>query len=228
MRLRPGVVELAVVAEVVRPAALGPVGAEAGQRARHLAHVALGVAAAGAEAEQLLQLARVVLVDVPAAVGGAVEPQQHRRVARDVERELLERAERVAPQQGVLAEHQGLRRPARLAGREPVVPDERHALDQRRLRCAPCGRATSSGRGPRRRAAPAGGPSRRPAPGRSGACVFGCTSESTARSSPRSASRSASPGRGPKPARHSRRRASSGPNGPRCSGTRGIPSVVGR
>ena len=130
--LRARVVELAVVAEAGR-AGVRPVVAEAGQRPGELAHVALGVAAAGAEAEQLLQLTRVVLVDVPVVVLGPVEPQQHRRVLGDVERELLEVAERVPAQQRVLAQHQ-LLRDAGLRGREPVVPDERHPLDERRLR----------------------------------------------------------------------------------------------
>ena len=130
--LGAAVVELLVEPEAGR-AGVGPVVAEAGQRAGELADVALGVAAAGAEAEQLLQLARVVLVDVPAAVGRAVEPQQHRRVLRHVDRELLEVAERVPAQERVLAQHQ-LLRDSGLAGREPVVPHERHPLDQRRLR----------------------------------------------------------------------------------------------
>ena len=131
--LDAAVVELAVEAEVVRPAAVRPVVAPAGERPRELAHVALAVAAPGAEREQLHQLTGVVLVDVPLGVVGAVEPQQHRRVARDAERELLERAERVAPQHRVLAQHQRGRR-AVLAGGEPVVPDQRHALHERRLR----------------------------------------------------------------------------------------------
>jgi hypothetical protein len=39
----------------------------------------------------------------------------------------------VTAQQGVLAQHHRLARAALLRGREPVVPDQRHPLDQRRL-----------------------------------------------------------------------------------------------
>jgi hypothetical protein len=39
----------------------------------------------------------------------------------------------VAPEELVLLEHQALRADARVRGREPVVPDERHALDERRF-----------------------------------------------------------------------------------------------
>ena len=126
------VVQRLVVAEVPR-AGVRPVVAKAGQRPRELAHVLLAVAAIGPEAEQLLQLTRVVLVRRPLVVRRAVEPQQHRRVLRHVQGQLLEVAERVPAQQRVLAQHQPLG-DARLRGREPVVPDERHPLDQRRLR----------------------------------------------------------------------------------------------
>ena len=50
---------------------------------------------------------------------------------RHVEEELVERAERVAAEELVLVEHQPLRADALVRGREPVVPDERHPLDQR-------------------------------------------------------------------------------------------------
>ena len=70
----------------VRPTSALPVVAEAGQRARLLADVGLGVAAAGAEREQLHHLAPVVLVRRVLRVVAAVEPDQHRRVLRDVER----------------------------------------------------------------------------------------------------------------------------------------------
>ena len=106
--------------------------------------------AARAEAEQLLQLAGVVLVDVPAAVRRAIEPQQHRRVVRDVDRQPLEVAQRVPAQERVLAQHQLLRH-AGLRGREPVVPDERHPLHQRRLRAHRS--SHQGGRAPTRRSA---------------------------------------------------------------------------
>src|SRR5918997_1167090 len=66
--LAAAVGELAVEAEVRHADAVAPVRAPAGERARHLAHVALGVAASRAEREQLLQLARVVLVRLVAGV----------------------------------------------------------------------------------------------------------------------------------------------------------------
>jgi hypothetical protein len=130
--LRAAVVELAVEAEVGHADAVAPVRAPAGQRPRHLAHVALGVAAARAQREQLLQLPRVVLVRLPAVVRGPVEPRQHRRVLRDVAHQAAEVAERVAAQERVLAQHPA-RVDAGLARREPVVPDERHPLHERRL-----------------------------------------------------------------------------------------------
>ena len=131
--LGAGVVELLVEAEA-RRAGVGPVVAEAGQRAGELAHVALacsrgrrrGRTAPAARARSSRSTSQR-LFDVPlshSSIAGSL---------RDVERELLEVAERVPAQQRVLAQHQPLR-DAGLGGREPVVPDERHPLDQRRLR----------------------------------------------------------------------------------------------
>ena len=209
--LRARVVELAVVAEAGRPG-VRPVVAEAGQRPRQLAHVALAVAAPGAQAEQLLQLTRVVLVDVPAVVLGPVEPQQHRRVLGDVEREPLEVAERVPAQQRVLAQHQ-LLRDAGLRGREPVVPHERHPLDERRLRAHHPVQPPQVVVAPRVLG-------REPAAfdlrGRPDEVAFeGRVSDWTAPSSPSFASSAACPGAGPKPARHSSRAAWSSPKAPR-------------
>ena len=90
-----------------------------------------GVAVAGAEREQLHQLAGVVLVRRPLGVLRAGEPQQHRRVLRDLAEHRVERAEREAAQQLVLVQHQLLRADAVERGREPVVPDEGHPLDER-------------------------------------------------------------------------------------------------
>ena len=89
------------------------------------------VAAAGAEREQLHQLAGVVLVRRPLGVLRAGEPEQHRRVLRDLAQHRVERAEREAAQQLVLVQHQLLRADAVERGREPVVPDEGHPLDER-------------------------------------------------------------------------------------------------
>jgi hypothetical protein len=48
--------------------------------------------------------------------------------------ERVERPEAVPPEQPVLLQHQPLRADAGVRGREPVVPDERHALDERAVR----------------------------------------------------------------------------------------------
>src|SRR3989442_241780 len=72
-------------------------------------HVMLAVGAAvGTEREQLHHLARVILVRRSLDVPGAVQPQEHRRILRDVEQELLERAEPVGAEEPVLTEHQRL------------------------------------------------------------------------------------------------------------------------
>ena len=130
--LRPGVVALRVEAKANRAERVAPRVAEAGQRPRLLAHVALAVGAAvGAEREELHQLARVVLVRRALLVVDAGEPEQHRGVARDLHQQPGERAQAEAAEELVLAQHQ-LRRPDAVArGGEPVVPDERHPLVQR-------------------------------------------------------------------------------------------------
>ena len=129
--LRAEVVPLAVEAEARRAHALAPVVPEARQRARLLADVALGVPASGAEREELHQLTGVVLVRRPLRVVGPGEPEQHRGVARDRERQLPEGAEPVAAEERVLPEHEPLRADALVRRGEPVVPDERHPLHQR-------------------------------------------------------------------------------------------------
>ena len=100
------------------------------QRTGVLAHIHLGVAVAGAECEQLLHLARIVLVRV--RLGGARQrqPDQHRRVDRDRREQLGEAPKREAALGAVLVDHQPLGVDALVAGREPVVPGERHPLDQ--------------------------------------------------------------------------------------------------
>ena len=70
-------------------------------RAR-LADVLLGVVA-DAEAEQLHDFAGVVLVRLALDVGVVVEPDDHRRVAADVEQERPKLAQGVLAQQLVLA-----------------------------------------------------------------------------------------------------------------------------
>ena len=91
------------------PDAALPVVLESGERPCLLADVALGVAAAGAEREELHQLARVVLVRRPLRVLRAREPEEHRRVPRDLRQHLVERAEREPSQELVLLQHQLLR-----------------------------------------------------------------------------------------------------------------------
>src|SRR5215212_11681714 len=103
------IVELTVVAEVMRADAVVPVVAKARERARLLADIALAVAAARAEREELHHLARVVLVRRPLRVLGAREPEEHRGVARDPGEELAEAAEGVAAQELVLPAHELVR-----------------------------------------------------------------------------------------------------------------------
>ena len=133
--LHAGVVAGRVEVEVVCACTAPPAVLPAGQRARLLAHVALGVGAAvGAEREQLHHLAAVVLVRRAFLVLQAVQPFEHRGVRRDVAQQVVERAERVLAEQLVLLEHQLLAADAVVGRREPVVPDERHPLDERAAR----------------------------------------------------------------------------------------------
>ena len=124
--------DAAVVRRAVEPDALeavvGPAGAEARERARRLADVALGVAAP--EREELHQLPRVVLVR--RLLGGVGERQEelHRRVARDSLEQRPEAAERPLAQHAVLREHLRRLLPAR---GEVVVPEEGHLLHERAL-----------------------------------------------------------------------------------------------
>jgi len=120
------------VADVVNPELVAPVDGEPGEGAGELAYVLLRVrATVRAEREQLHQLTRVVLVRAPACVLVEVEPDDHRRVLRHVVRELVEGVEGVAAEELVLVEHQTLLSDGVVRGGEPVVPDERHSLDQR-------------------------------------------------------------------------------------------------
>ena len=129
-RLHARIVVLPVVTEVVRPAVLAPAVPEAGEGPRLLADVVLGVAAVGAEREELHHLARVVLVRRILRVVASVQPQQHRRVLRHLEQQLVEGAEAVVAEELVLVQHQPLRADAGVRGRKPVVPDQRHPLDE--------------------------------------------------------------------------------------------------
>ena len=92
-------------------------------------HVVLGVAAVGAEREQLHHLAAVVLVGAVLVVLRARQPQQHRRVARHLHQQVVEVAQRPRAHHPVLAEHERRGR-AVDGGGKPAVPDERHALHE--------------------------------------------------------------------------------------------------
>ena len=149
-----------VEAEVRQADALDPVGTPAAERPRDLAHVGLGVGAAvGAEREELHQLAAVVLVDRALAVVEAGQPDEHRLVLRDGRDERVEAAEPGAAEEVVLLEHELTRADAVVGRREPVVPDQRHPLDELMARSAPCGPSTTGGRGPRSRTGSSGAPS---------------------------------------------------------------------
>ena len=131
-RLVVVVVAFGVEAEVVGAEFSGPVVAPTGQRPCLFADVVLAVGATvGAEAEQLHHLPPVVLVWRPLAVFGPVQPLQHRRVDRHRLEEVEEGAEAVGAEEIGLVDHLLLFGDAVDRGREPVVEDQRHPLDQR-------------------------------------------------------------------------------------------------
>ena len=131
--LRARVVALGVEVEVDIADVVLPVGIPAGERARLLADVVLRVGVAGvvggAEREQLHHLAGVVLVRRPAGVVEPRKPDQHRRVDGDVGEQIRERPHPAALEQLGLLDRELLR--VDVGGREPVVPDQCHALDHR-------------------------------------------------------------------------------------------------
>ncbi len=114
-------------ASKAKPVAVGP---PAGEGAGGLADVLLGVVA-DAQAEQLHQLAGIVLVGLPLDVAVGVEPDEHGRVPADRLEQRAELAQGVRPQQHVLAEHQDRVLHLGEAGGEVVVPEQRHLLAQR-------------------------------------------------------------------------------------------------
>ena len=141
-----------VVVELVmlgtRGRAARPLQVPAAEDARGRVHVRLRVIA-HADREQFHDLAAEVLLGRRLRVRPTVEPHQHRRVPGDVDQDVAEVAERVFAQHLDLAAHLTgiLRRlggqiPRRfrrsqhprnlvVAGREMVVPEERHLLLQR-------------------------------------------------------------------------------------------------
>ena len=106
------------------------VDAPPGQGACGLLDVALGVMA-DAQAEELHQLARQVLVRVALAVARGVEPDQHRRVVNDSAQQRRERPSAELAEQFVLPAHQRQAADLEVAGCEVVVPQERQPLGQR-------------------------------------------------------------------------------------------------
>ena len=133
--LRAGVVAPRVEAEVDRALLVAPVVPPAGQRPGLLADVALRVAAARAEREELHHLAAVVLVRRVFLVVGAVQPEQHRGVSRDREQQLARTSRGRGCGRGSFCWSISRCEPTPgVRGREPVVPDERHALDERAVR----------------------------------------------------------------------------------------------
>ncbi len=105
--------------------------APAGKGARRLFDVLLGVVPFP-QREELHHLAREVLVRLCLAIGGAVEIDDHRRVSRDCVEQRPEAAQRMLPQEAVLAIHELRRAHLLLGGDEVVVPEQRHPLGERR------------------------------------------------------------------------------------------------
>ena len=126
--LRPVVVERRVEGGVALL-----VDGPAGEGARRLADVALGVAAVVPEREELHELAAVVLVRLALVVGVAVEPDEHRGVDGDRLAERPEVAGGLAAQQPVLADHQPRLAHLDVAGGEVAVPVEGQLLLERVL-----------------------------------------------------------------------------------------------
>ena len=129
-RLDAVVVQIGLKAEGVRAPRLGPVVRPTGERACLVMDITLAIAAALSEREQLHHLPAVVLVGAVAVVLHAVEPQQHRRVSRHLDEQIVKAPQPAGAHHGVLAQHQPLRG-AVDRGRKPAVPDERHPLLQR-------------------------------------------------------------------------------------------------
>ena len=125
--LHPAVVALGVVAEALGLVVEG----EAGEGARRLAHVALGVAVVDAQREELEQLAGEVLVGRALLGVGEAQEQLHRAVLRDRPGQVAEAPQRAAPQGPVLDQHQPRVAHVAVRGGEVVVPVEGHPLDQR-------------------------------------------------------------------------------------------------
>ena len=114
------------------PGGGAPADAIAGQRARRLADVVLGVVALP-EAEELHDLTREVLVGLAAAVGDVVEVHEHRRVLEHRAQQHPVVAQGVLVDQLGLTDHVVAALHGGLGAREEAVPEEPHAIPQRVL-----------------------------------------------------------------------------------------------
>ena len=149
----------------------------AGEGARRLTHVALGVVA-HAHREELEQLAAEVLVRVRLHVLAVVEIHQHGRVFENAHQQVAQPSRGAGPQHLVLPQHHPVVAHLGVAGGEVAVPEERELLLERPRRGEHAGRPTTrraaasrwSWRAGRRRTCPrpvaAGAASLRAAPSR--------------------------------------------------------------
>jgi hypothetical protein len=130
--LDAGVVARRVVREAGPADAAHVVRRPARERPRRLADIGLGVRAAiRAEREQLHQLAREVLVGRARVVVLAVEPHEHRGVARHRDQQVAERAEPAAAEQVDVGVDEREVVHELVGDAEPVVPQQRDPFDQR-------------------------------------------------------------------------------------------------
>ena len=105
----------------------------AGKGARRLADIGFAVLAL-AHGEQLHHLTREVLVRLALAITGRIKVNDHRRVLGRGVQQSGEVAQRMLAQQHVLPVHQLHVFDFLLAGDKVVVPEQRHAFQQRRRR----------------------------------------------------------------------------------------------
>ena len=101
-----------------------------GQGARSRLHIGFGVRP-HAEAEQLHQLARQVLIRTPAAIGSVVEIHQHRRIAHDAAQQGRIAAQSMFAQEAMLLDHGPRLRDFVAARDEPTVQEQRGLVTQR-------------------------------------------------------------------------------------------------
>ena len=129
--IRGAILELPREPAIGCPRNLGLEG-PAGERPRAFADIGLGVVA-GAEAEQLEQFAAPILVDRGAMVLLVVEPEDHRRISCDFEQQLAVVAHAVFAEQLDLFQQLVVVVDLGIAGREDMVPEQRHLLFERPL-----------------------------------------------------------------------------------------------